>query len=123
MADGPTQIHFYEYVDGSCQGEDVVQVDVIVFPCGPGMSQIQELKSETFGVGRESGGGDEICQETSTLLSDLKKVAVPGYTYVGNDCGAHRMVFEESVKLEVAWKHQRKSRQLPQGSEQGRLEA
>ena len=25
------------------------------------------------------------------------------------------MVFEESVKLEVAWKHQRKSRQLLQG--------
>ena len=35
----PPGIHFNEYVNGSCQGED-----------------------ETSGVGRESGGGDEICQ-------------------------------------------------------------
>ena len=58
---GPPRILFSEYVDRSCQGEDVEKVDVVVTPCGPSMSQVQELKSETSGVWRESGVGDEIC--------------------------------------------------------------
>ena len=64
----PPRIHFNEYVDGSCQSEDAGKVDVIVYPHGPGMNLIRELESETSGVGRESGDGDEICKEASTLL-------------------------------------------------------
>ena len=60
---GPPGIHFNEYVDGSCQSEDVGKVDVLVYLHGPGMNQIRELESETSGVARESGDGDEIARK------------------------------------------------------------
>ena len=54
MAGGRPGIYFNEHVDGSCQSEDVVQVDVVAFPHGPSVSQVLELKSETSGVAATS---------------------------------------------------------------------
>ena len=39
---------FVNHVHGSCQGQDVIEVDAVVFLYGPGMSQVQDLKSETL---------------------------------------------------------------------------
>ena len=59
---GAPGIHLNEHVDGSCQGEDVAYVDVIVTPVGPSVSQVQELYSESAGV---RGGA------TATTRSDV----------------------------------------------------
>ena len=58
---GPPGIHPKDHVDGNAQ------VEVVVTPVGPSVSQVHELKSESAGVGRESD--NQVGQEASTLLS------------------------------------------------------
>ena len=48
----PRGIHLNEHVDGSYQGKDVAQVDVVVTPVGPRVSQVQELRGKFAGVRR-----------------------------------------------------------------------
>ena len=48
--------------------KDVEDVDVVVTPCRPRMSEVQKLKREVCSVGQEKGG-NEVCQEASALLS------------------------------------------------------
>ena len=52
VADGPPKIHVNECVDGRCQGEDVVQVGVIVFPaCWPSV-RLKEVAVPGYTAGR-----------------------------------------------------------------------
>ena len=59
----------FEYVDSGSQGKDVEEVDVVVTACGPRMSKVQKLKREICSVWLEKGGGNEVCQEASAVLS------------------------------------------------------
>ena len=110
--------------------------DVVVTPCRPRMSEVQSLKREICSGGsreRRRQRGLPRSERISVCWSSvcLKEVVVPesiagrllNGKHVLNDCAGHSVVFEESVKLQVAWKHQRKSSLLPQESEHRRLEA
>ena len=64
----PRGILFDKDVDCGSWGEDVEDVDVVVFPFRPPVSKVQGLKRKVCTVGRESGGGNEVLQEVSTFL-------------------------------------------------------
>ena len=51
--------------DGDCgsQGEDVEDVDVVVFPFRAPVSKVQELKGEECTVGREISSGGKVTKE------------------------------------------------------------
>ena len=64
----PRGIHFDKDVDRGSQGENVEDVNVVVLPFRPHMSEVQELKREMRTVVRESCGGTEVLQEVSAFL-------------------------------------------------------
>ena len=54
-----------EHVDGSRQGKDVTQIDVVVATVRSSVSQVQDLKGKPAGVTREGKDGNEVVQEAS----------------------------------------------------------
>ena len=86
------------------------------------MGEVQELKRVICTVRREKSGGNEVCQEANALLPVEPLSVSPPVDcsfkgkHVPNDRAGHPVVFEESVKLQVAWKHQRSGSKLaPRG--------
>ena len=53
-------IHLNLDVDSSCHREDTENVDVVVFPFGPLVSQVQKLKGKECTVGREISSSGKV---------------------------------------------------------------
>ena len=87
-------------------------MDVVVTTCRPRMSEVQKLKREVCSVGRENGGGNEVCQEASASLSrsaPLVDCSLKG-KHVLNDRAGHPGNIKERAS------------KLPQGGKRARLE-
>ena len=54
------EVQLNEHEDGSRQGKDVAQVDDVVAPVRPSVSQVQDLKGKPAGVRREGKDGNEV---------------------------------------------------------------
>ena len=50
----PPEIRFDKNVDSGSQGENVEDVNVVVLPFRPHVSEVQELKGKEFTVGRKA---------------------------------------------------------------------
>ena len=103
----PGSILRNKHVDGSCQGE---AVNVVVTPCGPSMSQVQELKSETSSVGGRAAATTRSVRQRAhfclLVLFGTERGGRPGRStplvdrslegkQVRNDCEAHPWSSEE----------------------------
>ena len=54
-------------MDSSRHGKEVAQINVVVTPVRPSVSQVQELQGKPAGVRREGKDGNEVGQEASIL--------------------------------------------------------
>ena len=62
-------IHLNQDVDCGSLEEDIENVDVVVFPFGPPLSQVQKLNGEECTVGRQINCSGEVTQEMSAFPS------------------------------------------------------
>ena len=60
-------IQFNEHVDGSCHGKDVTQIEIIITPVRPSVSEVKDLQGKLAGVRREGKVGNEVGQEANIL--------------------------------------------------------
>ena len=101
------------------------QVDVVVTPCGPRMSQVQKDEEWKPSVWSGRGGGRRHLSRIERISACwsfvcLREVGCPFKgKHVSNDCEAHPVVFEESVKLQVAWKTSEKEQTAAAGERAG----
>ena len=56
-------------VDCGCQREDTENVNVVVFPFGPSVSQVQKLEGKECTVGRQINCSGEVTLEVSAFPS------------------------------------------------------
>ena len=61
------RIQLNEHVDGRPQSKDVAQIDVVVDPVGPSVSQVQDLKDKPARVGREGKDGNKVGREANII--------------------------------------------------------